>query len=374
MKIAVNILGTSKNLNRLRVLMAGAIKSEIHEVTMNFVAQGPRPDFLPSSWNWISADHVEKSDRHVHALREGIANSSYDYNIFCDDDVMIDIDKFCEFANDRNSKPTLWSAFPGMFLHQKQNGKYVTNAKKYFNVPEMDFSNCWIGWSTSVVNKKFMEVCSANPKLFDSLMLLSHDLGAECFQPDNQVPILSHIIGADHIEGRGSGCTVWPAFLDSSVLLGSGKQWHIHHTGENPFFQPQTLIDVLGKSKYSDKENLIDDLFTVLTRGVKAKDVVGNNYDVGWFWCPWTGKANPHNSYGKVMFDLRLEHDRQFSIKKNDYGGPLKSTWEACEAGFELEWGGGIKMVVKWRYKNSLVGYPKGHKNCFGHMIWLIPK
>jgi hypothetical protein len=65
-KVACIILGTSKNIDRLRVLVAGAIKCCNHDLFIKFVADGLRPDFIPKEWEWISAEHLKLTNNNAH--------------------------------------------------------------------------------------------------------------------------------------------------------------------------------------------------------------------------------------------------------------------------------------------------------------------
>lgn len=370
LKITVNMLGTSKLTDRLKVLEAGAIHSNNHEVKINILAEGLRPDFIPASWNWIPLDHIHMAHRHIYAIKNGIACSKCDYNIFCDDDVIIDIDKFCDLAQNENAQPTIWTPHPGSNLEPRWQNKI----RECFNAYSTDLNQIWVGWTTSVVNNHFMSVCLSKPELLDSIMCVSEEIAKHAFYADNQIPILSFFVKAKHVKGMESGATGWPSFLDSSVLLNTGRLWHIHHTGENPFFKSKALQDVLRKGRYDKKEKLVDDLFTSLNKGFKAKDLIGNTFDIGWFWCPWTGKHNPHHSHLNIIENIKFTDGGKCELSVNRYNSNMNLTWEPYENGLQIHLSNMMKLEFKWRMDGNFVGYPTGKADCFGSMFWIKPK
>jgi len=370
MKISCNILGTSKNIARLRVLCAKAIRSFKHDVEMNFYAEGERPDFLPRDWNWIPSSHIEKSDRHVFALREHVIKNSDDFSIFCDDDVMMDLDKFCEFAKNYENEPTVFSAHPGSLLEDW----CLPLVTKYFKNYEIDRNTFWMGWCTTAVNRKFVENVSEKPELLNSLMSLSQELGKIQFIPDRQISILGHIIKAKHINGLDSGATGWPAFLQSSVLNSQGRLWHIHHTGENPLITNNKLIETLNRNEPLEIENLIDSLFHNINRGIKQKNWSNKEFDVGWFWCPWTGKRNPTNSNSKLFNNCIMLEKNECVMNMGHKNQEFICKWEACRDGFSIVFDNNDRLVCKWDDGESIIGYPDVKSHHFGHMVRIIKR
>lgn len=352
MKIAVNILGTSKNVDRLRVLTAGAIRSSQHEVVMNFVAEGDRPEFLPREWNWIRSDHVSPTNRHVHAMISGIASSAYDFNVFCDDDVIIDIDAMVsKFA--KNQEPCLWTTWPGGNLAQQYQDDVRNNAGKFLNGKST--SSISVGFCSAVVNRRMMQMALEQDAL-PVLMRISDAISKRGFFPDLQLSILAWMIGVRNITGNLNGGTCWPCFLASSVLCKTGSMWHVHATGESPLVPSETLIKCLSKSPYVSADDLTTDLYPSLTKGIKAKDYIGRTMDIGYFWRPWRSRCN-NIEVGGPYFSNRVIMNSDGTVSQQGGEGEFR-TWEPCEFGFMLKGRTQEGWTFKWKHTLGVVGIP----------------
>lgn len=329
MKISVNILGTSKNIDRLRVLTACAIRSKQHEVTMNFMAEGEKPSFLPKDWNWIPSEKYRLSDRHVHALIDGVANESYDYNIFCDDDVIIDVDKFVDQANQEPGGPCVWTTWPGNRCDPHLATIIKKHASKY--VQGRQLSSMWMGFCTSVINRDLCNIARKDHALLDSLLAISKELSANSFIPDLQISILGFLANAKHINGNLHNGTCWPDFANSSVLLKGGYKWHIHATGESPLVPPDRLISALKMCPFESLEELVANLFHPIRNSVKAKDFIDKPFDVLWFWRPWRCRINYLDLQDKVHENICMKSDGTMTGALSD------GQWKVCAKGFVIK-------------------------------------
>jgi hypothetical protein len=331
MKISVNILGTSKNIDRLKVLTACAIRSNQHEVTMNFMAEGSRPDFLPKEWNWINAEKYRISDRHVHALIDGVANESFDYNVFCDDDVIIDIDRFVQMASSEEQTPCVWTTWPGERCTPDRSAIVRKYASKY--LAGKNVSDMFTGFCTSVINKKLCASVRKDHDLMQALLQISQDISKYSFIPDLQISILGFLAGAKHINGNVNMGICWPDFANSSVLLKGGYRWHIHATGESPLVPPDRLISALKMCPFESLEELVANLFHPISNCVKAKDFVDKPFDVLWFWRPWRGRIGYLDLQDKVHENICMKSDGTMT------GALSNGQWEACAKGFVIKSG-----------------------------------
>jgi hypothetical protein len=376
MKISVNILGTSKNINRLRVLTAGAIRSKTHDVTMNFMAEGEKPSFLPRDWNWIPSEKYRLSDRHVHALIDGVANESYDYNIFCDDDVIIDVDKFVDQANREPSGPCVWTTWPGKKCDPHLATIIEKHARKY--VQGRKLSSMWMGFCTSVINRDLCNIARKDHALLDSLLAISKELSANSFIPDLQISILGWLANAQHIRGDENMGTCWPYLLNSSVLCSKSSMWHVHATGESPTFPHTALINTLEKSPFDDYMEMMLHLFPSLTRGVKAKHFIEKEFDLSWFpGIPWRCRIdypNPHDTYIK---DFYMKADGAILVSNVAAG-----KWKAFPNGWIMKFNDkssyvcfatynslnnpGLTFPVAVQYINKKINY--------GFAVMIVPK
>ena len=355
MKIAVNILGTSKNIERLRVLTAGAIRSSQHDVVMNFLAEGDRPEFLPREWNWIRSDHVNPTNRHVHAMISGIASPAYDFNIFCDDDVIIDIDEMVrKFA--KNQEPCLWTTWPGGNLSHQYQDDVRNNAGKFLNGKST--SSISVGFCSAVVNRRMMQMALDQDAL-PVLMKISDAISKRGFIPDLQLSILAWMLGVRNVTGNLNGGTCWPCFLASSVLCKTGSMWHIHATGESRLVPSKTLISCIENAPFVSAEELTTALYPSLTKGIKARDYTNRTLDIGYFWRPWRSRCPDIEVGGPYYADKLTLHDSG-SVHSSSAGNKFVK-WESCESGFVLKDNLNEEYHFKWRHNLGVVGTPPLH-------------
>lgn len=335
MKISVNILGTSKNIDRLRVLTACAIRSKQHEVTMNFMAEGEKPSFLPQDWNWIPSEKYRLSDRHVHALIDGVANESYDYNIFCDDDVIIDVDKFVDQANQEPGGPCVWTTWPGNWCDPHLATIIKKHASKY--VQGRQLSSMWMGFCTSVINRELCNIARKDHALLDSLLAISKELSANSFIPDLQISILGFLANAKHINGNLNNGTCWPDFVNSSLLISSGIRWHIHATGESPTVPSDALIHALKNAPFGDAKDLLKTIHPTISSGVKAKNYLDMPFHLAWFWRPWRSRIDYPDQNDIAINNCVMHANGKFQSKGGPNLGPnFDGTWEPDTGGWKI--------------------------------------
>jgi hypothetical protein len=296
---------------------------------MNFMAEGEKPSFLPKDWNWIPSEKYRLSDRHVHALIDGVANESYDYNIFCDDDVIIDVDKFVDQANQEPGGPCVWTTWPGNWCDPHLATIIKKHASKY--VQGRQLSSMWMGFCTSVINRDLCNIARKDHALLDSLLAISKELSANSFIPDLQISILGFLANAKHINGNINNGTCWPDFTNSSVLCSTSVRWHIHATGESPTVLCDNLIKTLNKAPFSDPKELTLSLFTSVTPGAKAKKFVETPFDISHFWRSWRSRIDYPWTNDFYMQDLCMSADGCVIS-----GGQKVGDWQACEGGWNF--------------------------------------
>lgn len=369
MKISVNILGTSKNQERIKVLQAGAIKSKKHTVVMNFLAEGERPDSLPENWNWIPFDHFRLPDRHVHALIEGIASEIYDFNIFCDDDVMMDLDKFVDLALQTNcdGQACVWTTWPGM--KTTPNISHIIRKHAGIFVNDKKIESLWMGFCTSVINKELCKEIKRKPEVLNCLLKISEDISKNDFIPDLQISILGFLLGAKHVDGQHNNGTCWPGFLDSSVLSSHGRLWHIHATGESPLVPSESLINAIKKAPFSNLRDLAQEIYPSLSRGIKAKRYLNLAMSIEFFWRPWRSRCLDIEVNGPKICQKFVMHNDGSVI--SDTG--LFTKWESCDHGFYLIDRIGSKYDFTLTHESGLIGIPPPDKINHG-MVFIAKK
>lgn len=379
-KVACIILGTSKNIDRLHVLTAGAIKSTKHDVFMKFVSDGPRPDFIPQEWEWISADHVQvqnksahpTSRRHAWALEHGIASADYDYCIFCDDDVIIDVDKFCDLAKQEDGKPACWITTPGIDLCIW--GHVHDLAAKHF--PGFDLCHIFLAGCVAVVSREFIELSSSHKNIWHGKL---QDWSDEVGTPDIAICLLAGLLKVKTIKGSDwgdSGGTGRPSLICSSVLCKTGDRWFVHGTFRRTL---HVNADSLQKSILKapmNVDDLISTLYYSLKRGFKAKNFVGKDLDLKMYWCPWhlEHQTGCQFGYNVIYRTIQLMDDGSITECLSDKSMKVSGSWKACEDGFIAEIEGMVPHIYKWTFNGNPVGYPTITPNSdyWGHLVQLV--
>jgi hypothetical protein len=319
---------------------------------MNFIAQGERPSFIPREWNWIASDHIHPTNRHVHAMLSGIASTEYDFNVFCDDDVIIDIDAMVDKLS-KSLEPCLWTTWPGGELPKHFQYDVAKNATKFTNGRSTSTIN--VGFCSAVINKQFLKKAH-DMEAIPVLMKISEDISKRGFFPDLQLSILAWMIGERNVTGNFNHGTCWPCFLASSLLCETGSMWHIHATGESPLVPHSSLIKCLEKAPYVSLDNLVTDLYPSLKIGVKAKDYIGKIMDIGYFWRPWRSRCNDIEVGGPYLAN-RVVINQEGTVSQQD-GAVNFNKWEPCEYGFVLKDNMQNRYEFKWKHQLGVVGTP----------------
>jgi hypothetical protein len=352
MKIGCFILGTSKNIDRLQVLCAGAIssRSKKHKIVMNFTAEGPRPDFLPKSWNWIPADHIKPGHRHVYALIKGIANDKYDYAIFCDDDVLIDIDLMVEKCDQYKDNPTVITAYPGGGINAEFSKFIEQTAEEYIKGRNVQ-NTLWIGYCTSIANKKMLQLVRKDKNVLNKLMIISEEIHSQGgFYPDVQLSILAWLLEGRVIAGSEVGCTCWGTFGASRLLYNNGKQFHSHHTTKNPLVSRESLIEALKKPRHGRLDKLFSTLHPFLNINVKLRDWMHRPVTIGTFWTPWYVPADLDINAPKLITQFNM-----ISKGKTNQGS---ISWSKTKNGFVIHNVRNLNDIkFQWHYKECAIGH-----------------
>ena len=292
--ILLLILCSSKDIERIEVLKNRAIKSnDGHNLVFKFLADGDRPKDIPKEWEWLMIED-KVGNRFVKALTTGLVKECYDYVFFTDNDTIIDIDLFVKIADKNSNIPTIWTSYPGMMA--TTHIKDIIKRHATDIVGNIDYKDIWIGFSTSVINRKFIIDANKHKGIYEKLMLISKDINPlpPFFIGDLQISILGFMINAQHIKGDLSGASCWPSFLSSSVFLKNSnkKLWHIHGTLYVKLFPYKNIIKCLKKSPYKNRKELLMDLAPSLTSGIDVNKCKNLSFDLIILLAPWNTGHN----------------------------------------------------------------------------------
>lgn len=345
-----------KYLNRLKLIQANIIRSFSHQLFFHFLGEGEKPNFLNPSWEWHDFSQYPVEHRHIYALINKIANPDYDYVIFCDDDVAIDIDKFVSLAIQYDETPSIFTCHPGInagVTPMREIDAINLYASKY--IKGRDIKNMWMGFTTSIINKKLCEKIFNDYEILNNLISISKHINENAikFICDVQICILAWLLEAHFVQGLYNGATCWPAFGSSSLFMEDGNHFHIHHTTSSKFISIETLIKVLEKSPFRFYEDLITELFPIFSKGVNINEWKNINFSIKYFWAPW--------SYFGVINDICYEQrdiETSISLNSNNFSeykdgfilrrNPINSFMD--ENMFDINF--------QWAYKNYIIGIP----------------
>lgn len=356
--ICLCILASSlseKYLNRLKLIQANIIRSFDHKLYFHFLGEGSRPDFLNPEWKWHDFAKYPLRDRHIYSLIEEIANPIYDYIVFCDDDVAIDIDKFVSIANQYDETPAIFTCHPGINagvtpMNEVEAIKlYAPEYIKNRNINEM-----WMGFTTSFINKKLCEKIFLNKSILNKMINISEFINQNAikFICDVQIPILSWLLEAHVVQGLYNGATCWPAFGSSSLFMEDGNHFHIHHTTSSKFISTDTIINVLKKSPFKFYEDLISELFPIFKKGINIKEWEGQTFTIKYFWAPWSyfGVINDI-CYEQEDIDTKIVLKNNYSFYKNGFILHRTPTTSFMDQNM-------FDINFMWTYENYIIGIP----------------
>lgn len=358
MNILVSILATSKNKKRLELLAKGTIrsKSNRHKVIVNMIADGPRPAFLPNDFNWIEYHEFGISHKHLQGLEYALKDNNIDFAIFCDDDVVIDIDTFVENAKENFQTATIWTTEPGMNAREDLKNclnKYAPNL-----MSAQKETQFYLGFCTSVVNKPFLDSLRKNRQALDATWSASRELLSNVFVPDIQLSVIAYLMGANHIIGRNHMGTCWPSFCSSSLLSKTGKMWHVHGFRETtyPSITYEALENVITRCP-QDNLAINSTIFGELEFGFKARDWVDIPLRINWFFQPWVQRY-PKEHIMKISEKTKLlcktdSKDSGTIVIENGQ----ECSWQACAGGLMILPTHGSPIRMAWKLsENAIVG------------------
>lgn len=379
MKVLVSFLCTRKYDERIEVCLSGAVRSHSgkHEVIYNAIAEGSKPSFFNPNWNWIESDNIKIAHRHLKGLEIAIDLPDIDFVIFCDDDVVIDIDNFIEQALPHQNIPSCWGTDLGMGCSPALHNSLSVNAGKFLEgrdaCKEMHISFC-----TAIINRKYLDLVRENRDIILAVRKISEEFWDNCLSPDVQICIMSYLLKANMMHGHSNNASCFPFVLSSSLMCNSGNNWHIH--GFRPFSQDgyglkkENAINAIKKGR-QDKEKLMTTLFPEIEYGFKAKDYIDTNLRQHIFWIPWSGFRR-NLDYIKNMENTSHLHSMMFSSRKyiKDSGqvsGGLyaiseirECEWQACEGGLKVIGNfGTISFNHTIRDENAIIGLLDNHPN-----------
>lgn len=355
MKILVSMIATSKYEDRLKLVQARTIrsKSNQHDVCFYLMAEGDRPIFLDEKFNWINCDDLFISHRVIRGIEIAAEETdNWDYVIFCDDDCVIDIDKFVEQAEQFRHQPTLWTTHPGMGPTKEIHHSLNKHANKFMMGKNVE--NLFIGFCTTVYNKKLLELVKSNREAVEAIWKISYELFNNKMYTDLQGSILGFLLGAKHIRGHDSHGTCWPAFLSSSLLCRTGNMWHVHgfretKDGFNPKFKQECLLKMITNAPMQ-RFDLLESWFSSFHRGFKAKNWCGIKLHMHRHMTPWIGwrlsKPEILATEPEIYFD---ESTKKINITNTAHELPRGTfDWEACQDGLRIRINSNRSLLFNW--------------------------
>jgi hypothetical protein len=356
MKILVSQVVSAKNKDRLELVANGTIRSRSnsHTIYRNMIAEGERPSFLPPEYSWIPSEDVFINHRHLRGMEKALPMADIDLVIFCDDDVVIDIDTIAEITSSHINTPTIWTTDPGMMGDKRITDSMQKHAPSLMSGKNP--SSLFMGFCTSVVNKAFLQKLRENSAALEATWNVSKEVFGSGFVMDCQISILGFLIGAKHITGQQNGGTCWATFCASPLLSKTGKMWHVHGFRESPDISQDGLMKLLSICPV-DNETIIPTLWKNLRTGVKAKEWANRPLVFHWMFRPWTGRLMRYNIMIEGMKTKLITADGFFDrgTIKWEHNRPM--FWQACDGGLRVYDGTGWAVKFIWQSdENAIFG------------------
>jgi hypothetical protein len=335
MKILISMLATDKYPNRLKLVSSGSVRSKsgAHDVIFNMTAEGKKPDFLDDRFNWLNCEDIFISHRVLFGMERALECKDWDYVVFCDDDCVIDIDRFVEQAESSRGVPTLWYAHPGMGCNPELAQVIRKHASGF--LVNKNLNDLFMGFCTTVYNRSMMELLDNNREALRAVWKISEEFWGQHMVGDCQAPLLGYLLGAHPIRGDRSNCSCWPAFMSSSLLCKTGKMWHVHGLRESkedfcPRFTQECMLNLVQKSP-QDREKVLETWFDTLVSGVKSKDWSDRQVHFHRQMVPWT--------HWRLSREHILMHEPPTVLDSKS--GKIKLPhgiyeWEPCQGGFRI--------------------------------------
>jgi hypothetical protein len=352
MKIAVNVIGSSKYADRINLLSCGGLRFKKHDVCVNVLGEGLKPNCVPSDWNWLDWSHIRVADRHIHMIANHGLDDGYDFHLFCDDDSATNIDHMVNYALSTCSQDTscIWTPALGEICHQHWFDALQRSVQNL--MPRKERNSLWIGYEAALVNNKLASLMNKSElakRVFDFSSYLDGSTTASNTPCDIQISVLAWLLDAKHVGQSKSMAHQHPHYLDYSGLINSGSLWHIHGVGRSETHNKKNIGRALVSGPFANKEELVGHLFPKLHFGIKAKSIIDKEYDLGMFFAPWTGGS---------MINAKLPV--KFSCSEKNHGdvfwNNVLSKWQSCDDGFLVETDGDVYKFC-WQMSGGYVGY-----------------
>ena len=327
MNILIYALSKSDEIDRIKLFLSGSIKSNHHNVKITFVGQGIKPDKICDNFDWIDRSNIPFSNRHIYSLEMAIKHDDVDYVIFCDNDVMMDIDYFIENeGKSKSSHPTIWTSSPGMKSNPLLDEVMKKHAQSYLK--NLDLDDLYMGFCTTVINKPLIEKIKNNIAVIDSVKKVSTKMWENLFVVDVQISIISFLMGATHMQGGNCGSTCWPAYMASPVLNKKGKLWHIHGVGRSSLIDNDSLISNIRHGPF-DKQDLPPIIYKNMYKKFNVRDIINKKFISNWGWAAWVNNSAPMQNSKETYIKTLSRRNGTLNIL-ND----IEYNWHASSNGF----------------------------------------
>jgi hypothetical protein len=327
MNILVYALSKSDEIDRLKLFLSGSIKSNNHNFKITFIGEGPKPHIVHEDFEWIDCSRIPFSSRHIHGLQMAMNHDNIDYVIFCDNDVMIDIDYFIENeGKSKENEPTIWTSSPGMGGDDRLYESIIKNASKF--IKDKDIKLIYMGFCTTVINRPLINKIKDDISIIESVKKISEEIWRNAFVVDVQISILSFLIGSSHIQGHQCGSYCWPAYMASPVLNKKGKLWHIHGIGRNSFINNESLSYAIKNGPF-DKQKLPTMIYKNLYKKFNVGKIINNKFISNWGWAAWANASVPMQNNAPTSIKTFSRRNGKINILSN-----IEYDWYACSNGF----------------------------------------
>lgn len=352
-RVAIYILATDKNINRLKLLCEGSIRCLKNSCIIVLLGDGAKPKFLSKNMKWIDLNHIRLQDKHIYALYNNHTEKA-DYHLFTDDDVMVDVDKMVSSIQSQNipNTPCYWSGSTGMTIsHQPEVINFMVENKLSNDTIER-CKQCWTGWCFTLINNAFVERIKKSHEL-ELVMKMSKQI-YDKFWPDRQIPILGALIGAKHYYGSVKA-TQWKNYFNYSGLVDNGEFWHIHYTVDNNILDYKDLLYSVKNGPKNINEAITSLFKSKLSRKICRKNIVNKTFSKNIFFVPW-GYGGWHSPVpdGNFPSDITFLSDGKCKSKDTNMNS---WTWEEQKKGFVVfDISKNPIFDIRWIFKGNLVG------------------
>jgi hypothetical protein len=324
-----------------------AFRSRDHQLSFTILADGATESWAEPHHNWLDLHDWHWSKKATVALKEKLIPTDCDLYLFCDNDVVVDIDEMVRDCSSDNpvTSPFMWTGIPGHTWCEEVDAKHFIKLKDGCPISTSNYGT-HISQCSTVVNAKYMGALYASC-MADSLLRIQEEIYFD-------IDVVTSVLGcALNIPGRrAANAECRPFLLTHSRVVEGYKMWHVHHIFDNPIIDNAKLNTLLQRNTPTGIDDAMSCMFKETVRGVKAKTLFNQRFNIGWFWCPWARWIDGwEKTPGWVEFSdcgAVLYHDDE---GRSSERGRL----EAVEGGAELSFEG---KDFQWHIKHSYMGDP----------------